>query len=179
MVGRDIRNRAQGLASGDLSVLVGGKRALENPFRGAWSPSGRALLTGLGAGLFLYGLTRSAPAACILGTVGAALAAEGLTNAAKHAEARTVRLSVEAVDLPESSRADTAGIRLTIEDDGAGRRPNGTFPGNGMGLLNMQERVAALGGSISFDDRPGAGLRVRVIVPVGRGEKGANDLARH
>jgi signal transduction histidine kinase len=107
------------------------------------------------------------------------IAQEGLTNAAKHAEARTVRLSVEPVDLPESSGADTAGIRLTIEDDGAGRRPNGTLPGNGMGLLNMQERVAALGGSISFDDRPGAGLRVRVVVPVGSGEKGANGLARH
>jgi hypothetical protein len=41
----------------------------------------RALLTGLGAGLFLYGLTRRAPAACLLGTVGCALAAEGLTSA--------------------------------------------------------------------------------------------------
>src|SRR5436190_14701782 len=80
-VGRDLRNRAQGLASGDLSVLVGGKRALNNPFRGAWSPSGRALMTGLGAGLFLYGLTRGAPTACILGTMGCALAAEGIANA--------------------------------------------------------------------------------------------------
>src|SRR5437762_2000619 len=73
LVGRDMRNRARGLASGDLSVLVGGKRALQDPLRGGWSPSGRALLTGLGAGLFIYGLTRSAPTACILGTLGAAL----------------------------------------------------------------------------------------------------------
>jgi hypothetical protein len=81
VVGRDMRNRARGLASGDLSVLAGGKRALRNPLRGSWSPTGRTLMTGLGAGLFLYGLTRSAPTACIAGTIGCALAAEGITNA--------------------------------------------------------------------------------------------------
>jgi hypothetical protein len=80
VVARDMKNRAQGLASGDLSVLVGGKRALSNPFRGGWSPTAHAAMTGLSAGLFLYGLTRSAPTACIAGTVGFALAAEGLTN---------------------------------------------------------------------------------------------------
>ncbi len=80
VVGRDMRNRAHGLAAGDLSVLVGGKQALRHPFRGGWSPTGRALMTGLGAGLFLYGLTRSAPTACIVGTLGCALAAEGLSN---------------------------------------------------------------------------------------------------
>ncbi len=80
VVGRDMGNRARGLASGDLSVLVGGKRALRHPFKGGWSPTGRALMTGLGAGLFLFGLTRDAPAACILGSIGFALAAEGITN---------------------------------------------------------------------------------------------------
>jgi hypothetical protein len=81
VVTRDMRNRARGLASGDLSVLAGGKRALSNPLRGGWSPSARALMAGFGAGLFLYGLTRSAPASCVAGTVGLALAAEGVTNA--------------------------------------------------------------------------------------------------
>jgi len=80
VVGKDLRNRAQGLAAGDCSVLVGGKRALQHPLAGAWSPSARALMTGLGAGLFVLGLTRNFPTACILGTVGAALATEGLTN---------------------------------------------------------------------------------------------------
>jgi len=81
VVARDMRNRAQGLASGDFSVLAGGKRALNNPWRGGWSPSARALMAFLGGGLFLYGLTRPAPTACLLGTAGLALAAEGLTNA--------------------------------------------------------------------------------------------------
>jgi len=81
VVTRDMRNRAQGLASGDLSVLIGGKRVLEHPLRGSWSPSARAVMAMAGGGLFLYGLTQDAPAACVLGTVGLALAVEGVTNA--------------------------------------------------------------------------------------------------
>ena len=34
VVAKDMSNRIQGLKSGDLSVLVGGKRALQNPLRG-------------------------------------------------------------------------------------------------------------------------------------------------
>jgi hypothetical protein len=82
MVVRDARNRMRGLASGDLSTLVGGKNALRgNPLRGGWSPTGRAMLGLIGGGLFLTGLTRSAPTACFLGTAGLALMIEGATNA--------------------------------------------------------------------------------------------------
>jgi hypothetical protein len=81
VVTQDMKNRAQGLAAGDFSVLAGGRRALNNPLRGGWSPSGRALMTLLGGGLFLYGMTRDAPLACFLGTVGLGMAAEGITNA--------------------------------------------------------------------------------------------------
>jgi signal transduction histidine kinase len=88
------------------------------------------------------------------------IAQEALTNAAKHAGAKTVRLRVEPVTLPD-------GIRITVEDDGVGRRNNG-HASDGMGLLNIKERVAALGGSISLDDRPGAGLTLRVTVPLDR-----------
>lgn len=81
VVAKDARNRAHGLAAGDLSVLAGGRRAPQNPFQGRWSPSARALMGFLGGGLFLYGLTCEAPTACILGTAGLALMAEGVTNA--------------------------------------------------------------------------------------------------
>jgi signal transduction histidine kinase len=94
------------------------------------------------------------------------IAQEGLTNAAKHADAKTVRLSVEPVPLVEPRSPDAAGICLTIEDDGRGRRRNGKAGANGMGLLNIEERVAALGGTMSLDDRPGAGFKVRVVVPL-------------
>ncbi len=94
------------------------------------------------------------------------IAQEGLTNAVKHADARTVRLSVEPVSMAQPKDPHAAGIRLTIEDDGKGRARNGKASANGMGLINMQERVAALGGTITLDDRPGAGFTVRIVVPV-------------
>jgi hypothetical protein len=68
-VGKDVRKHAQGVASGNFGAMAGG-----------WSPSARTLMTGLGAGLFLLGLTQNAPTACVLGTIGLALAAEGVTN---------------------------------------------------------------------------------------------------
>jgi two-component system, NarL family, sensor histidine kinase UhpB len=95
------------------------------------------------------------------------IAQEGLTNAAKHACAHSVRLSLEPVSLAPPKHRSTRGVRLTIEDDGVGRRTNGNSAQPGMGLLNMRERVAALGGDIAFDDRPGGGLTVRVVVPAG------------
>jgi two-component system, NarL family, sensor histidine kinase UhpB len=94
------------------------------------------------------------------------IAQEGLTNAAKHADAKTVRLSVEPVSLAQPKTPHAKGIRLTIEDDGKGRRPNGKANASGRGLINMQERVAALGGTISLDDHSGAGFTVCVVVPV-------------
>ncbi len=39
-----------------------------------------------------------------------------------------------------------------------------------MGLIGMRERVHALGGRISFDSRPGAGLTVRVAIPIAHEE---------
>jgi hypothetical protein len=79
---RDVRNRMHGLAAGDLTMLVGGKNALRgNPLRGGWSPAGRAMLGLIGGGLFLSGLTREAPTACILGTVGLGCMIEAATNA--------------------------------------------------------------------------------------------------
>lgn len=119
VVGRDMKNRAQGVASGDLSVLVGGKRALENPFQGGWSPSGRALMGGLGAGLFLYGLTRSAPEACILGTLGLAMIAEGATNAGisdiKETADKVTHWAKQATGLGAGTSADGRAKQATAE----------------------------------------------------------------
>jgi len=105
------------------------------------------------------------------------IAQEGLTNAARHAGASHVRLSVEPVTGAEASRP--TGINLTIEDDGNGRPTAVADETHGMGLMNMRERVAALGGSISFDDAAGKGLKVRVFVPVNAEERESNGHARH
>jgi two-component system sensor histidine kinase UhpB len=94
------------------------------------------------------------------------IAQEALTNAIKHADAKTVRLSVAPATLTNASPRSAAGLRLTIEDDGKGRALGDTSGTKGMGLLNMRERVAALGGSITLNDRPGTGFVVSVVVPV-------------
>jgi signal transduction histidine kinase len=107
------------------------------------------------------------------------IAQEGLTNAAKHAGASTVRLRVEPIAMPEQHAEDARGIRLTIEDDGRGRDAHDAEPAGGRGLINMRERVAALGGTIAFDDRAGAGLMVRVVVPVAAQEASSDAAQRH
>lgn len=94
------------------------------------------------------------------------IAQEGLTNAIKHAHAKTVRLSLAPVTPANTNSRRTAGIRLTVEDDGKGRALGGKSATNGMGLLNMRERVAALGGSLTLANRPGAGFAVSIVVPV-------------
>jgi len=110
VVARDASNRARGLASGDVSVLVGGKRALEDPLSGGWSPTARVLMGMAGGGLMLYGLTQDAPVSCVLGAVGLGLAAEGLTNAGLD-DLRGVPQQV----------ADKAGDVARMASDAAGR----------------------------------------------------------
>ncbi len=83
------------------------------------------------------------------------IAQEAITNAAKHARARNVRLRVEA------QRAD---IVLSVEDDGEAM--DGSLPPKaGMGLLGMQERVASLGGKLCFERRAEGGARLVATIP--------------
>jgi signal transduction histidine kinase len=79
---------------------------------------------------------------------------EALTNAAKHSGATRVvtQLALRAAD-----------VTLSIDDDG---RPGESAAKSGMGLLGMRERVAAIGGQLSFESRPDEGSSLRVIVPV-------------
>ncbi len=116
---RDMQNRAQGLAAGDLSVLVGGRRALQNPLRGGWSPSARALMGMLGGGLFLFGLTRRAPQACVLGTIGLGLVAEGISNAG----IEDITHLPEKVSAKAACIADQMGISNLMSSDGRAKRP--------------------------------------------------------
>ncbi len=99
-----------GLASGDLTVLIGGKNALRgNPLRGNWSPAGRTLLTLIGGGLFLRGLTRKAPTACLLGTAGLALMIEGASNAGiediTQMPSKIAKIAAENLDHPQPKTA--------------------------------------------------------------------------
>jgi signal transduction histidine kinase len=79
--------------------------------------------------------------------------AEALTNAQRHAQATKARVHVARTD---------GTIAVEISDDGAG----GADPTRGSGLRGLADRVAALGGSLTVDSQPGAGTRVRAMIPV-------------
>ena len=84
---------------------------------------------------------------------------ESLTNIARHANAKCVRVSL-AVDHSE--------IRLSIEDNGVGFAENELQNRNSHGLIGMRERIARFGGRFSVG--PGAdgrGTQVVSIVPWG------------
>ena len=78
---------------------------------------------------------------------------EALTNVARHADARTVRVGLG---------LDDGRIRLAVEDDGRGVRGE---PVPNLGLLGIRERVTALGGSVSLGNRPERGFRVEAVLP--------------
>jgi len=83
------------------------------------------------------------------------VAAEALTNAAKHARASAVTVTVEA------DAADPV-LRVTVRDDGAG----GADFTRGTGLAGLRDRVEALGGRILLHSPRGAGTTLRAELPL-------------
>ena len=82
---------------------------------------------------------------------------EALTNVARHAHARSVRVALA---------AEVGELRLEVEDDGVGLPSgNGTSSGAGIGLIGIRERVHALGGTASLASGHGTCLTVRLPVP--------------
>ncbi|MCX6606438.1 MAG: sensor histidine kinase [Acidobacteria bacterium] len=73
------------------------------------------------------------------------LVQEGLTNCARHARAKVVRIGLV---------AEGKGIVLTLTDDGVGFDATGR---RGFGLIGMEERVRELGGRLVVDSAPGEG----------------------
>ena len=79
--------------------------------------------------------------------------AEALTNAAKHARADEIEVTV--------SQSDEA-LDLLIRDDGVG----GADTAGGSGLIGLADRVSALGGTLEVDSPPGVGTTLRVTLPI-------------
>ena len=82
------------------------------------------------------------------------IALEGITNVARHAQARecTVMLEVE-----------TSRLVLTVSDDGKGPPPDVR---TGVGLASMRERAEELGGSIEIAARQPKGTQVMAVFPM-------------
>ena len=84
---------------------------------------------------------------------------EALANVGKHAHARRVQMEL-------NFAAD--GVVLSIADDGNGFELERVQldPHRGIGLRNMRERLASIGGSFEVGAAPGAGTRLRAEVPL-------------
>jgi PAS domain S-box-containing protein len=81
------------------------------------------------------------------------VAAEGLTNVDKYAQASTARVTT----------TRTAGqLVLTVDDDGVG----GAQPSGHGGLAGLADRLAALDGTLTVSSRPGNGTRLRAEIPL-------------
>lgn len=85
------------------------------------------------------------------------LVQESLNNAAKHAEASHVWVSLQRL---ESDKL----LKLLIRDDGIGFDPN-EMTNSGLGLNQMRERVTSAGGKLQVDSEPGEGTIVIAELP--------------
>ena len=84
------------------------------------------------------------------------LAREALSNALRHAEARSVTINL---------RAEPNRIVLEIEDDGRGFDRESPIH-SGLGMASMAARAREAGGELRIDSRREQGTRVTVFVPV-------------
>jgi two-component system NarL family sensor kinase len=84
------------------------------------------------------------------------LGREFLTNAAKHARAEHIGLTV---------RVDHQGTHLQVTDDGVGFDPALRAQQGHIGLAAARRRVEARGGHLEIDSAPGRGTTVLVQLP--------------
>jgi signal transduction histidine kinase len=82
------------------------------------------------------------------------VAAEALTNVAKHSGAHGANVS---------AWVDDSVLHLDVRDDGVGGART-----DGSGLLGLQDRVSALGGRLRIESAPGDGTRVAATLPLRR-----------
>lgn len=81
--------------------------------------------------------------------------AEAMTNSAKHANPAQIEITLFEAD---------GLLMVQISDDGVGFDPEQTD--NGLGLVNIRDRIEALGGEVQFESATGAGTTVRARIPV-------------
>ncbi len=81
---------------------------------------------------------------------------EAVVNALKHSSSPRVQVEV---------RLDAGALHLVVRDEGEGFDPSRL--GHAGGLVHLQDRVRALGGTLEVASTPGEGTTVRVRIPVG------------
>jgi signal transduction histidine kinase len=78
--------------------------------------------------------------------------AEALTNVARYAKASRARVEV---------RRDDDELLVVVDDDGVG----GVDVAGGSGLRGLQDRLAAVDGTLRIDSQPGSGTRLEARIP--------------
>ena len=101
------------------------------------------------------------------------IAQEALTNIARHADAKHVRVRLE---------SHHGEIALTIQDDGRGlprppavpsAPPDATRRPATLGMIGMRARARSAGGDLAVRSHPGEGVLIEVRVPL-RDETNSN-----
>ncbi|WP_349536364.1 sensor histidine kinase [Rhodococcus rhodochrous] len=93
------------------------------------------------------------------------IVAEAMTNVLRHAQADTV-----IVEIADEGRA----VTVRVADDGRGRTTSAST--GGLGLRAMEDRAAALGGTLIAEPGPERGFVVRAVLPVGESERVEDSL---
>lgn len=84
------------------------------------------------------------------------IAQEAVNNAVKHAEARSVQISLSAGD---------ETVELSVTDDGKGFSTTGPEDDAGLGLHTMRYRADLIGGRLEIDERSDEGTLVHCRMP--------------
>ncbi len=114
---------------------------------GRWSRT-----SGVSATVTVEGTPRPLPGEA--GTVLLRAAQEGLSNAAKHARAGRVAITLTYMD---------DEVTLDVFDDGIGFDPGAR--GSGYGLAAMRERARGVGGTLTVESAPGEGTALCLRIP--------------
>ena len=85
---------------------------------------------------------------------------EMLSNVARHAQARSVQVSILVDDPPGPV------LYLEVRDDGVGAAPEALMDARSYGVMGMRERAGHFGGQLHIDSAPGQGTRVRLVMPL-------------
>jgi PAS domain S-box-containing protein len=80
---------------------------------------------------------------------------EQLKNIVRYSEATEVLIDL---------KSEITGITLSVSDNGKGFDPSSTR--NGIGLININERVKLYNGTVNLDSAPGKGCSLQVKIPV-------------
>lgn len=86
---------------------------------------------------------------------------ECISNAIKHAYAQNIEMNIY---------VDEGNLLLFIEDDGKGFKPieikKGQYTSEGLGIVNIQERIKELGGSWEIDSHFNSGTSIIINLPM-------------